>query len=83
MPLLIVADTPQEVLGRVADWLDEYTQTVAMVRNLTPTDTMQLLAMVLRAGTVVPSSHFNPTQHLYVEAPKPKWNRRLPVVKKP
>jgi hypothetical protein len=91
MPLIIIADTPQEVLGKVADWLVEYAETV--MRNddgnhhvkAVRSDTMQLIAMVLRAGTVMPAASFNPDTSLYVEAPRatPRWNRRVAVKVKP
>ena len=91
MPLIIVADTPQEVLGKVADWLVEYAETIATSAELsrdargveTRAATMQLLALMLRAGSVVPNVAFNPATPLHVEPPpKATWsrNRRLPVM---
>lgn len=90
MPLIIIADTPQEVLGKVADWLVDYVDVVAQSVGTAQrdkavrADTIQLIAMVLRAGTVMSSAAFDPAKHPYVEPPRPpmpRWNRRLPMVK--
>jgi hypothetical protein len=93
MPLTIIADTPQEVLGKVADWLVEYADTVSShqemakdrMREAVRAETMQLIALVLRAGTVMPAAAFNAAKHPFLEPPRPaaRWNRRLPVKPRP
>lgn len=78
--LVIIADTPTEVLGKVADWIGEYSDLIAestsrmdrpvdRIAEQVRSETMELIAMALRAGIVVSRAEHDRQFSIIAEPP--------------